>query len=190
MLSILADIASLIGLLGFILVLIQLWRTNSAAKAAQDSAQVTLSRITNIVAVVSVGQICSRAHDVLNMTRARNYGGAVVASVELRKDIAKFSASPVAMEVGKAKEWREFLESTTEIHLTLEKGAQSIKIDPHDVIEKTSSIITRFSAFEALLGQKLGDNNRAQQVRRIRWPSLKNIVTSVKRCLGLRNKSE
>jgi hypothetical protein len=193
-LSFYADIASLIGLLGFILVLIQLCRTQSAAKAAAkaaaESAQATLSRISNIVAVVSVGQICNRASEVLNMTRADNYGGAVVASIELRKDIAKFSASPVAMEVSKPKEWRELTEITTEIHLILEKGAQSIKIDRHDVIEKTSKIIARFSTFESILSQKFEDNNRSQQVRRKRWLFLKNIMTFVKRCLRLQSKNE
>jgi hypothetical protein len=158
-LSAIADISSLLGLLGFIPVLIQLFRTKKSADAAKESARKTLEHVANVVAVVSIEQICSRSREISHLTRARNYKAAAMATLDLRETVAKFKESKVGMELQPAQEWSEIWNRIYGIQFTLERGAEGQKADFHKTIMDISDLLCQFSSFASILGVRLGEKN-------------------------------
>ncbi len=90
----LASIAGVVfGFPALVIALVQLRRTKKAAEAAAASSKETLQRVSTVVAVASVEQICSRVRDLVHLIRARDHIGSATAAFELRDALARFSKS-------------------------------------------------------------------------------------------------
>ena len=128
-LMIAGSIASIIGVGGLVIALIQLHRTKTAAEAARTSAEQTLDRISGIVGVASIEQICNRSRQLLLVMGTKNLSGSATAALELSECIAKFSGSKAAKVIQGDEEWQALLNMVDEINEALGAAAAINRID-------------------------------------------------------------
>ena len=102
---------ALFGLPALVVAMVQLWRTKKAAVAAASSAADTVRRLSSVVAVSSIEQICSRSRDLIHLIRAKNLTSSATAAFELREALAKFCKSQVALQLLNEDVWAKFLKT-------------------------------------------------------------------------------
>lgn len=153
---------AVIGLPALIMALVQLRRTKKAAEAAAASANDALQRLSNVVAVASIEQICGRSRDLLHLMRARNLVASATAAFELREALAKFCKSKVAMKLLEAEAWSKLLTSAAEVHDALEGAASIKKIDARireQLLQTVASLHAELSMLAPVAGEKAGEIN-------------------------------
>jgi hypothetical protein len=156
-----------LGLPALVIAMVQLRRTKRAADAAAASSREALQRLSTVVAVASIEQICSRSRDLLHLTRARNLSGSATAAFELRDALAKFCRSQAAKRLQQDETtWASLLNSVSEIHDVLEGAAAIRKIDAgrrEEVLQGIARIHSQLSMLAGVAGEKAGEINAYSQ---------------------------
>jgi predicted RNA-binding Zn ribbon-like protein len=141
---------------------VQLWRTKKAAEAAAASSADTVRRLSGVVAVSSLEQICSRSRDLMHLIRARNLTSSATAAFELREAIAKFCKSRAAKQLLNEEVWSRFLKMTAQVHDALESAAAIRKIDAgsrEQLLQEVANIHSEMSILAAIASDRAGESN-------------------------------
>jgi hypothetical protein len=132
-LNVVAAIASIIGtvvgLPSLVIGLVQLNRTKRAAEAASAAAQDALFRISGVMAVASLEQICSRSRELLRVARNRNLSSTATAAFELLEVVSKFSKTRMASSLSEPTEWDRIQKIVSDLHSGFVSAAAINKID-------------------------------------------------------------
>jgi len=142
--------------------MVQLWRTKKAAVAAASSAADTVRRLSSVVAVSSIEQICSRSRDLIHLIRAKNLTSSATAAFELREALAKFCKSQVALQLLNGDVWAKFLKTIAQVHESLECAASIKKIDAGNrerLLQEVSNLHSEMSMLSTIAGEKAGETN-------------------------------
>lgn len=152
----------LFGLPALVIAMVQLWRTKKAAEAAASSAADTARRLSGIVAVASIEQICSRSRDLLHLIRAKNLTSSATAAFELREALAKFCKSQGALQLLNEDVWSKFLKTIAQVHEALECAASIRKIDGNNreqLLQEVATLHSEMSMLSTIAIEKVGEPN-------------------------------
>ena len=158
-LNFVGSIASIIGVGGLLIALIQLWRTQKAAEAAKTSANQTLERISGIVGVASIEQICNRSRQLLFVLGTDNLSGSAIAAFELSESLARFSRSKAASDIQSDEAWKTLLAMVAEVHDALDRAAAIRRIDEEYrkfLVGSIRKIHSQLSSLTGVAGDKAG----------------------------------
>ncbi len=152
-------VGALIGIPALLIALMQLWRTKRAAEAAAASAAEAVRRLSGVIAVASLEQICSRSRDLMHLMRAKNFTASATVAFELRESLARFCKSRAAAQLTNEDEWSKILKSTSQVHDSLEGAASIRKIDAGEreqMLQQVAEIHSQLSILAALAAERVG----------------------------------
>jgi hypothetical protein len=157
-----ADIASIagfiIGIPAFFFAYVQLRRTRKAAEAATKAMNETLQRVSTVVAVASLEQICGRSRELLRLMQDRKYTSSAMAVVELQEALSKFSTSKAALSIQNTDQWSEIMSEVIEMQHDIQSGA-SIRKFTDAMMRRTSAIHSKISSLTGIAGDRAGEFN-------------------------------
>jgi len=164
--SFLGNLASILGIIlgvpSVVIALVQLHRTKRAAVAAGESAKEAVQRISNVVAVSSIEQICSRSRDLQHLIRGRDLTASATAAFELREALSKFCRSNAALQLQDESGWQDMLETVGAIEDTLEGAAAINKIDAmrnKELLQVIPRLHSTLSMLSTVASEKSGGIN-------------------------------
>ena len=153
------SIASIIGVGGLLIALIQLHRTKKAAEAAEDSARQTMDRISGIIGVASMEHICNRSRELMHAMGSKVLSRSATAALELSESLAKFSTSKAAMQIQGEDTWRVLLVAVSDIHETISAAASIRRIDSNvreELVRRIAKVHSELSILTGVAGDKAG----------------------------------
>jgi hypothetical protein len=145
-------IGSLLGLPALLIALIQISKAETAAKNA-------LQRISSVVSVAAIEQLCSRSRDLVHLMRARNLVGSATAAFELREALSKFSKLKAGKQIQNETGQIDILDTVIYIHDALENAAAIKKIDAdlrEELLQGITRVHSQLSMLAAVSGEKAG----------------------------------
>ena len=109
-----------VSLLGFAFAIWQIWKVKSSAKAAQDAAQDTASKMGGLSVLVDTSELCRYSSIVVELVRARNYAGAAIRAMDLREKMASIRVTPQGVALLAPKAWQFWISCVAELQEALE----------------------------------------------------------------------
>jgi hypothetical protein len=145
-------IGLLLGVLGLLFTLVQLYKTRSAAEAARDAALLAVTSIRKLEAATKMQEICARSRELLTFLHGRSLASSAHAAFELRDAMARYGHDEQSQAIVKSGVWERAASEAQEIHERLESAALLNRIGADEratLLHSVAKLHTEFTAFAA-----------------------------------------
>jgi hypothetical protein len=145
----LAALGLAVGVIGFLITILQLRKTKAAAEAARTAAREASEHLARIEALVDISKLRVCAVDLLRLIQQGQYDAAHLRAWDLRQSINEARESTSGKSIVTAEKWQGLLTAVVSVHESVQKrkGKDRQAIADGRLQETVNDIIDQLTRF-------------------------------------------
>lgn len=141
---VIACVALLVSVVGFLIALRQISKTRKAAVAAQEASASTSERLVSLSAIVETSELCALASEVVQLLRSKERKAAALRAFDLRLGLAQLRFSDGGAPLLRNEAWQATITEIRGVQDALESSAGAGK-DEKLILQKQVRTMSRIA---------------------------------------------